>query len=93
MYIEIADYIIRDYDKSNLVLIHKVPVKNPKSPRFGQVKPKEVGYYPNLEMALNRLKNELIAQTDVDTVEALLGALHEIGTIITEAVQNVTIST
>lgn len=92
MYLEIADYIIRDYDKSNLVLIHKVPVKNTKSPRFGQLKEKEVGYYPNLEMALNRLKNDLVAQSDVNTVETLLAALHEINEMIQEAVNHVAAS-
>lgn len=86
MYIEISDYVIRTLDKYNIVLAKKVKVQNPESAKFGKIVERRIGYYPNLEMALNSVKNKLILRSEVDTVEALLTEFRNIAKMISDAV-------
>ena len=59
MHIQIGKYIIKNCDERNLVIIEQRPAgKNPKTGEMGTgVKEVTVGYYPNLEWALHKIKD------------------------------------
>ena len=54
-------------------------VMNPKTGEMGTgVKEVTVGYYPNLEWALHKIKDLNISESDADTVDVLLEELEQI---------------
>lgn len=80
MRVQIGKYIIKNCDERNLVIIECRPVsKNPKTGEMGTgVKEVTVGYYPNLEWALHKIKDLNISESDADTVDVLLAELEQI---------------
>lgn len=84
MKIQIGKYVIKTLDNRNLVIIEQRPDgKNPKTGEIGTgVKEVTVGYYPNLEWALHKIKDLNISGSDADTVDVLLAELEQIGETI-----------
>lgn len=84
MRVQIGKYIIKNCDERNLVIIeHRPAGKNPKTGEIGTgVKEVTVGYYPNLEWALHKIKDLNISESDADTVDVLLAELEQIGDTI-----------
>lgn len=84
MRIQIGKYIIKNCDERNLVIIEqRLAGKNPKTGEIGTgVKEVTVGYYPNLEWALHKIKDLNISESDADTVDVLLAELEQIGETI-----------
>ena len=80
MKIQIGTYIIKNCDERNLVIVERRPAgKNPKTGEMGTgVKEVTVGYYPNLEWALHKIKDLNISESDADTVDVLLAELEQI---------------
>lgn len=84
MKIQIGEYVIKTLDNRNLVIIEqRLAGKNPKTGEIGTgVKEVTVGYYPNLEWALHKIKDLNISESDADTVDVLLAELEHIGETI-----------
>jgi hypothetical protein len=84
MKIQIGKYVIKTLDNRNLVIIEqRLAGKNPKTGEIGTgVKEVTVGYYPNLEWALHKIKDLNISESDADTVDVLLAELEHIGETI-----------
>lgn len=84
MRVQIGKYIIKNCDERNLVIIEqRLAGKNPKTGEIGTgVKEVTVGYYPNLEWALHKIKDLNISESDADTVDVLLAELEHIGETI-----------
>lgn len=80
MRVQIGKYIIKNFDERNLVIVEQRPAgKNPKTGEMGTgVKDVTVGYYPNLEWALHKIKDLNISESDADTVDVLLAELEQI---------------
>lgn len=80
MRVQIGKYIIKNCDERNLVIVEKRPAgKNPKTGEMGTgVKEVTVGYYPNLEWALHKIKDLNISESNADTVDVLLAELERI---------------
>ena len=80
MRIQIGKYIIKNCDERNLVIVEQRQAgKNPKTGEMGTgAKEVTVGYYPNLEWALHKIKDLNISESDADTVDVLLAALEQI---------------
>lgn len=78
MRVQIGKYIIKNCDERNLVIVERRPAgKNPKTGEIGTgVKEVTVGYYPNLEWALHKIKDLNISESDADTVDVLLTQLE-----------------
>lgn len=53
------------------------------------VKEVTVGYYPNLEWALHKIKDLNISESDADTVDVLLAELEHIDETIRRVVEEV----
>lgn len=53
------------------------------------VKEVTVGYYPNLEWALHKIKDLNISESDADTVDVLLTQLEQIDETIRRVVEEV----
>ena len=80
MRVQIGKYIIKNCDERNLVIVEqRLAGKNPKTGEMGTgVKDVTVGYYPNLEWALHKIKDLNISESDADTVDVLLEELEQI---------------
>lgn len=80
MRVQIGKYIIKNCDERNIVIIEQRPAgKNPKTGDVGTgVKEITVGYHPNLEWALHKIKDLYISESDADTVDVLLAELEQI---------------
>lgn len=80
MRVQIGKYIIKNCDERNLVIVEqRLAGKNPKTGEMGTgVKEVTVGYYPNLEWALHKIKDLNISESDADTVDILLEELEQI---------------
>ena len=80
MRVQIGKYIIKNCDERNLVIVEqRTAGKNPKTGKMGTgVKEVTVGYYPNLEWALHKIKDLNISESDADTVDVLLTQLEQI---------------
>lgn len=91
MKIQIGTYIIKNCDERNLVIVERRPAgKNPKTGEMGTgVKEVTVGYYPNLEWALHKIKDLNISESDADTVDVLLAELEQIGATIRKVAEEV----
>ena len=91
MCIQIGKYIIKNCDERNLVIIERRPAgKNPKTGEMGTgVKEVTVGYYPNLEWTLHKIKDLNISESDADTVDVLLAELEQIDETIRRVVEEV----
>lgn len=91
MRIQIGKYIIKNRDERNLVIIEQRPAgKNPKTGEMGiGVKEVTVGYYPNLEWALHKIKDLNISESDADTVDVLLKELKQIDRTICRVAEEV----
>ena len=91
MKIQIGKYIIKNCDERNLVIVEWRPAgKNPKTGEIGTgVKEVTVGYYPNLEWALHKIKDLNISESDADTVDVLLAELEHIDETIRRVVEEV----
>lgn len=89
MRVQIGKYIIKNCDERNLVIVKQRPAgKNPKTGEIGSgVKEVTVGYYPNLEWALHRIKDLNISESDADTVDVLLAELEHIDETIRRVVE------
>ncbi len=48
-----------------------------------------IGYYPNLEWALHKIKDSNISDSDADTVDVLLAELEQIDETIQRVAQEV----
>ena len=87
MRIQIGKYIIKNCDERNLVIVEQRPAgKNPKGTGVKEV---TVGYYPNLEWALHKIKDLNISESDADTVDVLLTQLEQIDETIRRVVEEV----
>lgn len=91
MRVQIGKYIIKNCDERNLVIVKQRPAgKNPKTGEMGTgVKEVTVGYYPNLEWALHKIKDLNISESDADTVDVLLTQLEQIDRTIRWVVEEV----
>ena len=91
MRIQIGKYIIKNCDERNLVIIEqRLAGKNPKTGEMGiGVKEVTVGYYPNLELALHKIKDLNISESDADTVDVLLAELEQIDEMIRRVAEEV----
>ena len=91
MHIHIGKYIIKNCDERKLVIIEQRPAgKNPKTGEMGTgVKEVTVGYYPNLEWALHKIKDLNISESDADTVDVLLAELEQIDETIRRVAEEV----
>lgn len=91
MRVQIGKYIIKNCDERNLVIVEQRPAgKNPKTGEMGTgVKEVAVGYYPNLEWALHKIKDLNISESDADTVDVLLAELEHIDETIRRVVEEV----
>ena len=80
MRIQIGNYIIKKCDERNLVVAEVKPVgKNPKTGEIGTgTKEFTIGYYPNLEWALHKIKDLKISDSDAESVDILLAELEQI---------------
>lgn len=77
MKIQIGKYIIKNCDERNLVIVEQ------------RRKEVTVGYYPNLEWALHKIKDLNISESDADTVDVLLAELEHIDETIRRVVEEV----
>ena len=91
MRVQIGKYIIKNCDERNLVIVEQRPAgKNPKTGEMGTgVKEVAVGYYPNLEWALHKIKDLNISESDADTVDVLLAELEQIDETIRRVVDEI----
>ena len=91
MRVKIGKYIIKNCDERNLVIVERRPAgKNPKTGEIGTgVKEVTVGYYPNLEWALHKIKDLNISESDADTVDVLLAELEQIDETIRRVAEEV----
>lgn len=91
MRVQIDKYIIKNCDERNLVIVeHRSAGKNPKTGEVGTgIKEITVGYYPNLEWALHKIKDLNISESDADTVDVLLAELEQINETIRRVVEEV----
>ena len=91
MRVQIGKYIIKNCDERNLVIVEQRSAgKNPKTGEMGAgVKEVTVGYYPNLEWALHKIKDLNISESDADTVDVLLAELEQIDETIRRVVEEV----
>ena len=91
MRVQIGKYIIKNCDERNLVIVERRPAgKNPKTGEIGTgVKEVTVGYYPNLEWALHKIKDLNISESDADTVDVLLAELEQIDETIRRVAEEV----
>ena len=91
MRVQIGKYIIKNCDKRNLVIVERRPAgKNPKTGEMGTgVKEVTVGYYPNLEWALHKIKDLKISDSDADTVDVLLAELEQIDEMIRRVAEEI----
>ena len=91
MRVQIGKYIIKNCDERNFVIVEQRPAgKNPKTGEMGTgVKEATVGYYPNLEWALHKIKDLNISESDADTVDVLLAELEQIDKTIRLVVEEV----
>lgn len=91
MRVQIGKYIIKNRDERNLVIVEQRPAgKNPKTGEMGTgVKDVTVGYYPNLEWALHKIKDLKISESDADTVDVLLAELEQIDATIRKVAEEV----
>lgn len=91
MRVQIGKYIIKNCDERNLVIVEqRTAGKNPKTGEMGTgVKEVTVGYYPNLEWALHKIKDLNISESDADTVDVLLAELEQIDETIRRVAEEV----
>lgn len=91
MRVQIGKYIIKNCDERSLVIVEQRPAgKNPKTGEMGTgVKEVTVGYYPNLEWALHKIKDLNISESDADTVDVLLAELEQIDETIRRVAEEV----
>lgn len=91
MRVQIGKYIIKNCDERNLVIVERRPAgKNSKTGEMGTgVKEVTVGYYPNLEWALHKIKDLNISESDADTVDVLLAELEQIDETIRRVVEEI----
>lgn len=91
MRVQIGKYIIKNCAERNLIIIEQRPAgKNPKTGEVGTgVKEITVGYYPNLEWALHKIKDLNISESEADTVDVLLAELEQIDETIRRVVEEV----
>lgn len=91
MRIKIGKYIIKNCDEKNLVIIEqRLAGKNPKTGEMGTgTKDVTVGYYPNLEWALHKIKDLNISDSDADIVDVLLAELEQIDETIRQVAEEV----
>ena len=91
MRIQIGKYIIKNCDERNLIIIEQRPAgKNPKTGEVGTgTKEVTVGYYPNLEWALHKIKDLNISESDAEDVDVLLAELVQIGATIRKVAEEV----
>lgn len=80
--LKFGKYGIKTADKLNIVLYQNVPVTKENSPNFGTVNEKTLGYYSNLEHALNAyvkvaVQDENYVATDVTEVLNMLKAIRQ----------------
>lgn len=91
MKIQIGNYVIKTLDNRNLIIVEQRPAgKNPKTGEVGTgTKEVTVGYYPNLEWALHKIKDLNISESDADTVDVLLAELEQIDETIRRVAEEV----
>ena len=91
MRVKIGKYIIKNCDERNLVIVEqRTAGKNPKTGKMGTgVKEVTVGYYPNLEWALHKIKDLNISESDADTVDVLLADIEQIDETIRRVAEEV----
>ena len=91
MRVQIGKYIIKNCDERNLVIVEqRLAGKNPKTGEMGTgVKEVTVGYYPNIEWALHKIKDLNISESDADTVDVLLAELEQIDETIRRVAEEV----
>ena len=91
MRIQIGKYIIKNCDERNLVIVERRPAgKNPKTGEVGtDTKEVTIGYYPNLEWALHKIKDLNISESEADTVDVLLAELEQIDETIQQVAKEV----
>ena len=91
MRVQIGTYIIKNCDERNLVIVEqRLAGKNPKTGEMGTgVKEVTVGYYPNLEWALHKIKDLNISESDAEDVDVLLAELEQIDRTIRWVVEEV----
>lgn len=75
-------YGVRTFDKLNIVLYQNIPVTKADSKNFGQINQKTLGYYSDLEQALNAyvkvaVQDEDHIATDVTQVLDMLKAIQQ----------------
>lgn len=91
MRIQIGKYIIKNCDERNLVIVERRPAG--KNPKTGEVstgtKEVTIGYYPNLEWALHKIKDLNISESEADTVDVLLAELEQIDETIQQVAKEV----
>lgn len=83
-------YKIWTPDEYNVVLIREDVVSNPKAKNYGKTVERRMGYYGNLEQALNAYKSARImeAKTVCNSVELLSELLRQIDRTIKEVCGN-----
>lgn len=91
MKIQFGKYIIKNCDERNLVIVEQRPVgKNPKTGEVGTgTKEVTVGYYPNLEWTLHKIKDLNISESDAESVNVLLAELERIDETIRKVAEEV----
>lgn len=91
MRVQIGKYIIKNCDERNLVIVEQRPAgKNPKIGEMGTgVKEVTVGYYPNLEWALHKIKKLNISEINAEDVDVLLAELEQIDETIRRVAEEV----
>lgn len=91
MRVQIGKYLIKNCDERNLVVAEIKPAgKNPKTGEMGTgTKVFTIGYYPNLEWALHKIKDLKISESDAETVDVLLAELEQIDETIRRVAQEV----
>ena len=91
MRIQIGKYIIKNCDERNLVIVKQRPAgKNSKTGEMGTgVKEVTVGYYPNLEWALHKIKDLNISESNAEDVDVLLAELEQIDETIRKVAEEV----
>ena len=91
MRVQIGKYIIKNCDERNLVIVERRPAgKNSKTGEMCTgVKEVTVGYYPNLEWALHKIKDLNISESEAEDVDVLLAELEQINETIRRVVEEV----
>lgn len=95
MRIRIGNYLIKTLDDKNLVIAQVCPAGEEIT--FGKNKGKirekdtelNIGYYPNLEWALHKIKDLKISESDAESVDVLLTELEQIDETIRKVVEEV----